>query len=134
MSHKNILADVSSVAPYVNPTEDDIHISFLPLQHLFERMMIQLTYVYGAKAGFYQGDVQKLAEDLSILKPTIFPCVPRLLNRFYDLMQKKLADITGMKKMVVNWAIRTKLKNLEADGTTHHDRWDEKVFNKFKAM
>jgi long-chain acyl-CoA synthetase len=86
MSHKNILADVSSVAPYVNPTEDDIHISFLPLQHLFERMMIQLTYVYGAKAGFYQGDVQKLAEDLSILKPTIFPCVPRLLNRFYDIM------------------------------------------------
>jgi long-chain acyl-CoA synthetase len=96
--------------------------------------MIQMGWVYGVQAGFYQGDVQKLAEDLQVLKPTIFPCVPRLLNRFYDLMQKKLSDVTGVKKFVVDWAIKTKTKALEFDGTATHGIWDKKVFDKFKGM
>ena len=44
----------------------------------------------GARIGFFQGDVRKLMDDIKELKPTIFPSVPRLLNRFYD----KVSNLT----------------------------------------
>ncbi len=40
--------------------------------------------VHGAKIGFFQGDIRLLSDDLNTLKPTVFPVVPRLLNRMYD--------------------------------------------------
>jgi len=40
--------------------------------------------VQGGSVGFYQGDVTKLLEDLAVLRPTVFPSVPRLFNRIYD--------------------------------------------------
>jgi long-chain acyl-CoA synthetase len=48
--------------------------------------------------GFYSGNVLKLKEDLQILKPTLFPSVPRLLNKFYDAMQKGINALEGAKK------------------------------------
>ena len=41
-------------------------------------------YMVGAQVGFFQGDVRNLMSDLKELQPTVFPCVPRLLNRLYD--------------------------------------------------
>lgn len=46
-------------------------------------------YMCGARLGFFQGDVRKLMDDIKELQPTLFPCVPRLLNRFYD----KVSDV-----------------------------------------
>ena len=43
-----------------------------------------MTYYNGAKIGFFQGDVKTLMDDIQELKPTVFPSVPRLLNRVYD--------------------------------------------------
>lgn len=40
--------------------------------------------VHGARIGFFQGDIRTLSDDLNTLKPTVFPVVPRLLNRMYD--------------------------------------------------
>lgn len=40
--------------------------------------------VHGASIGFFQGDIRLLSDDLNTLKPTVFPVVPRLLNRMYD--------------------------------------------------
>jgi long-chain acyl-CoA synthetase len=52
-----------------------------------------------------QGDVLKLTQDLAVLKPTVMVSVPRLYNRFYDLMQAKIRELTGMKKMLTEWGI-----------------------------
>ena len=92
MTHRNMIADVSSLMfqfaksnmpiPVVGP--DDVHISYLPLAHMFERMVHLWIFCHGAKIGFFRGDIKKLTDDIKLLRPTIFPSVPRLLNRVYD--------------------------------------------------
>lgn len=63
---------------------NDIMISYLPLAHSFEQVLFIAAIVYGAKIGYFGGDVLKLTDDCQVLKPTLFPSVPRIYNRIYD--------------------------------------------------
>lgn len=85
LSHGNLIA-VSSAANMmdVGITERDTTISYLPLAHSFEKCLFAFATANGCRYGFYSGDPLKLLEDLIVLKPTIFPSVPRLFNRIYD--------------------------------------------------
>ena len=65
-------------------TNDDVHISYLPLAHMMERITHGMILMNGGRIGFYRGDVKLLIEDIQALKPTMFVSVPRLLNRVYD--------------------------------------------------
>lgn len=47
----------------------------------------------------------KLREDLSELKPTLMVSVPRLFNRFYDVMQAKIKELTGFKRTMCDWGV-----------------------------
>lgn len=86
LSHKMIiLAGAAVQARMTKPmNEDDIYISYLPASHSFEQAVFGISLCFGMKCGFFRGDVQKLMDDLAILKPTIFPSVPRLYNRIYS--------------------------------------------------
>lgn len=64
-----------------------VAISYLPLSHTFEQMSHWCIFMLGASTAYYSGNIQQLNDDLMDVKPTIFPVVPRLLNRFYDLIQ-----------------------------------------------
>lgn len=59
-------------------------ISYLPLAHSFEKMLFGLSMVRGNMIGYYGGDVLKLTDDCQVLKPTMFPSVPRLYGKIYD--------------------------------------------------
>ena len=82
LTHANIMA-VSSAAFYqgVRLEADDVHISYLPAAHVFERLVATAVTMGGGAIGFFQGNVQKITEDLKALRPTIFPSVPRLFNK-----------------------------------------------------
>jgi long-chain acyl-CoA synthetase len=58
-------------------------------------------YMIGAQIGFFQGDVKKLMDDIKELQPTLFPCVPRLLNRFYDKVSSMLTLVASV--LFVYW-------------------------------
>lgn len=88
----------------------------------------------GGKIGYYQGDIGKIKEDLAELKPTIFCSVPRLLNRFYDLMQDGIKDLTGFKKGLVGRGIKAKLTSLEKNGDVKSGFYDMLVFKKFRNV
>jgi long-chain acyl-CoA synthetase len=64
--------------------EDDCYVSYLPASHSFEQAVFGISMCYGVKCGFFSGNVQKISEDLAVLKPTIFPSVPRLYNKIYQ--------------------------------------------------
>jgi long-chain acyl-CoA synthetase len=64
-------------------TKDDCYISYLPLPHSFEQTLFVGGVVIGIKIGFFSGNVLKIIDDLSILKPTCFPTVPRLFNKIF---------------------------------------------------
>lgn len=57
--------------------KEDIHLSYLPLAHVFERLVEGVCWTVGARCGFYQGNTLAIAEDMVALRPTIFPSVPR---------------------------------------------------------
>lgn len=61
-----------------------MHISYLPLAHIMERVTHATLFMTGGKMGFFTGDVKNLVTDIQELKPNIFVSVPRLLNRIYD--------------------------------------------------
>eukprot|EP00064_Thunnus_orientalis_P006755 superscaffoldBa00000719_g6773 len=88
ITHGNIASNTSSVIKILEGSfviqQEDVSISYLPLAHMFERMIQVSMFCHGARVGFYQGDISLLMDDIKTLKPTFFPVVPRLLNRIYD--------------------------------------------------
>jgi len=61
----------------------------------------------------YSGDVLKLKDDLADVKPTFFSSVPRLYNRFYDLIRKQFDKSTGCQKMIIEMAMKSKMNSLK---------------------
>lgn len=133
LSHGNIVSVVASVTVLdVNINSKDIHLSYLPMAHVMERLFVNVLLYYGCAIGFYSGDTQKIKDDLQELKPTLFLSVPRLFNRFHDLMKDGINKLTGIKKTLADKAIATKLKNLKSYGQYTHSVYDALVFNKTK--
>jgi len=135
IAQRNQLAASAAV---VNRTDidigtGDIYLSYLPLAHTMERTTILFFAIQGSTVGFYNGDVQRIKEDLQELQPTFFISVPRLYGRFYDKMQEGLNNLTGMKKSLANKAVNTKLDNLKNHGALQHGLYDSLVFKKMKA-
>jgi long-chain acyl-CoA synthetase len=100
-------------------TKDDIHISYLPLAHVFERAMYGLFLGVGARIGFYQGDTLKLLDDVAELRPTFFASVPRLFNRIYDKVWAQVKAKGGVSEALFNYAFNSKKANLEKGVVTH---------------
>eukprot|EP01138_Halocafeteria_seosinensis_P003925 gb/GECG01004013.1/.p1 GENE.gb/GECG01004013.1/~~gb/GECG01004013.1/.p1 ORF type:complete len:716 (+),score=77.44 gb/GECG01004013.1/:1-2148(+) len=135
LTHGNFCAALAgATAAGVEIYPSDIHLSYLPLAHVFERL-VQLLLVYNASAiGFFQGDVNKLVEDLQELRPTIFPSVPRLYNRIYDKVIQGVVAAGGTKKALFDYAFAAKKSYLVSSSATTHAIWDRLVFKKIRDM
>ncbi|CAL1616095.1 unnamed protein product [Knipowitschia caucasica] len=135
LTHGNIASNTSSVIKilegYFVIRQDDVSISYLPLAHMFERMIQVSMFCHGARVGFYQGDISLLMDDIKTLKPTFFPVVPRLLNRIYD---KILGSVTSpLRRALLNYAVRRKLAELSSGIVRNNSIWDKLVFKKIQA-
>ncbi|OWZ00055.1 Long-chain-fatty-acid-CoA ligase [Phytophthora megakarya] len=109
----------------------DRHISYLPLVHVLERVVLALMHLNGASVGFYQGDLRLLMDDISELHPTVFVTVPRLVNRVYDKITQGAEAAGGIKKRLFDRAVASKLAGVEV-GRKTHVLWDLLVFNKLR--
>ncbi|KAM5538994.1 hypothetical protein V8D89_007217 [Ganoderma adspersum] len=108
-------------------------ISFLPLAHIYQRIMELIAMAMGAQIGYTTGDPMNLLDDLAVLKPHFFPTVPRVINRIY---QSAMAAGTapGIKGALFRRAVATKLHNLRTTGAFHHGFYDRLVFRKLAAV
>ena len=89
LSNGNVLANSRCIHLFdanFEVTEDDRYISYLPMAHVLERIMWVACIYHQIRCGFYSGDMAKLTDDMNELKPTLFMSVPRMLNRFNDLI------------------------------------------------
>ncbi|CAG7818282.1 unnamed protein product, partial [Allacma fusca] len=84
--------------------KDDVLISFLPLAHIYQKMMEGLAFMEGASIGFWRGNILTLLDDIKVLKPTIFPTVPRLLCRVYDKVMGAVNQ-SSLKRVLVKTAL-----------------------------
>jgi len=132
LSHKNIIADILAVfhiGIVIGP--GDVHISYLPLAHVYEKNVSNAVIYYGAAIGFYRGDVRLLFDDILELKPTVFSSVPRLYNRLYDKVMQNV-KVGGITQYAFDVAYEAKLEGLKK-GQYTHPVYDALVFNKVKA-
>ena len=106
-----------------------MHISYLPLAHVFETVVMNYCLFAGCAVGFYQGDTLKLLDDLQTLRPTVFVSVPRLYTRFYDKIVGGAKAKGGIATALFN-RTAAKLEVLHATGSEHHAFWDAIVFKK----
>uniref|UniRef100_A0A9J2P5Q8 Long-chain-fatty-acid--CoA ligase n=1 Tax=Ascaris lumbricoides TaxID=6252 RepID=A0A9J2P5Q8_ASCLU len=140
LSHKNMIASISAFylllsnfAPqYISPSE--VAISYLPLSHTFEQMSHWCIFMLGASTAYYSGNIQQLNDDLMDVKPTIFPVVPRLLNRFYDLIQVKLKNANPLLRAIYSYAYNRKLSLLKRGIACNDTVWDKLIFRKIQAQ
>ncbi|CAB1312193.1 unnamed protein product, partial [Coregonus sp. 'balchen'] len=132
LTHENVVSDAAGVIKTfeisVVPSTQDVSISFLPLAHMFERVVQTVMYGAGARVGFFQGDIKLLPDDMKNLQPTIFPVVPRLLNRVYDKVQSGAQ--TPFKKWLLNFATNRKLAEVKEGVIRKDSIWDKLIFHK----
>jgi long-chain acyl-CoA synthetase len=105
LSHKNIVSDVLNSEkriPFVAGKTKAL--SFLPICHIFERFVVYLYQFYGVGIYFAES-IEKLTDNLTETKPHVITAVPRLLEKVYDKIYAKGADLSGIKKILFFWAI-----------------------------
>lgn len=115
-SHRNICLILESSKHKIEFEENSVHISYLPMPHVFEKVLFNLSIMSGFKVGVYSGNVLKLLEDIQILKPTFFASVPRLLNKIYDSLNNKVEALKFPMKNIIKSVLEKKAKNLEEKG------------------
>ena len=103
LSHKNILSNVLSSMPCFPPGEQLRALSFLPLNHIFERMVSYL-YLFRGTAIYYAESLDTIGENLKEVNPHLFTTVPRLLEKVYDKIMLKGNELTGTKRKLFFWA------------------------------
>ncbi|XP_045140901.1 long-chain-fatty-acid--CoA ligase 6 isoform X3 [Echinops telfairi] len=135
LTHGNVVADFSGflkvTEKVIFPRQDDVLISFLPLAHMFERVIQSVVYCHGGRVGFFQGDIRLLSDDMKALCPTIFPVVPRLLNRMYDKIFSQAN--TPLKRWVLEFVAKRKQAEVRSGIIRNDSIWDELFFNKIQA-
>jgi len=110
LSHHNIVSNVLDSSPRI-PFEEgtSIALSFLPICHIFERVILYI-YQYYSVSIYFAESIDKVAENINEVKPTVFSVVPRLLEKVYDKIYAKGTELSGIKKALFFWAVDLGLK------------------------
>jgi long-chain acyl-CoA synthetase len=119
LSHYNIVTNVIN-SKNSFPFTDDINsraLSFLPLNHIFERM-VSFIYISSGTSIYYAESLDTIAENLKEVKPSLFATVPRLLEKTYEKIMAKGSELTGVKSKLFFWSVNlaNEYDNLKSKG------------------
>ena len=103
LSHRNIISNFKAILPIVPTHAQTRVLSYLPLCHIYERMMIYAWHYLGIPI-YYAESIGTIASDLQDVKPTIFTTVPRLLEKFYDRFVATGRKLPKRQKKLFFWA------------------------------
>lgn len=97
LSHNNILSNVLDSMPCFPPGEKLRALSFLPLNHSFERMVTYL-YLFKGVSIYFAESIDTISDNLKEVRPNLFTTVPRLLEKVYEKIMARGSELTGIKK------------------------------------
>jgi len=105
LSHNNLVSNVKDTVLGLPFLKDINHVlSFLPVCHVFERMLHYL-YIYSGVTIYFAESIEKIADNVKEVKPDFMSVVPRLLEKIYDSIIAKGTALTGVKKALFFWAV-----------------------------
>ncbi|XP_046900340.1 long-chain-fatty-acid--CoA ligase 1a isoform X2 [Hypomesus transpacificus] len=135
LTHRNVISNCAAfiriTEGILEPSTNDVLISFLPLAHMFERVVEGVVLIHGGRIGYFQGDIRLLMDDLKTLQPTVFPVVPRLLNRMFDKVFGQAN--TSLKRWLLDFATRRKEADMRNGVVRTDSLWDKLIFKKVQA-
>jgi long-chain acyl-CoA synthetase len=137
LSHQNLVSNVKYCIDFAPFHKMKRALSFLPLNHVYERM-INTLYLHEGIGIYYAEGLEKIADNLKEVKPQVFGTVPRLLERVYDKIVGAGEKLTGIKKKIFFWALDIAL-NFEFEKQNHFGYSikrkiaDKLVFSKWRA-
>jgi len=105
LSHRNFISNVMACSGIPDFSPNDRAMSFLPLCHVYERMLNYL-YQYFGMSVYYCESLEKIGEYIREIKPHTFACVPRILEKIYNRIVTKGRNFKGPRKAVFFWALR----------------------------
>lgn len=134
LTHENALSGIMGGRASGSVKAGDVHISYLPLAHIFGRMVDMVALCEGARVGYFHGDIAGLVDDMKLLGPTGLMSVPRLYNKFNSALRQATVEAEGVKGALARHIIETKKANMKKPAgqasNTHflYDRiWTPKV-------
>ncbi len=104
LTHKNLVSNSLASRKRLPLGSDSKSLSFLPLCHVYERM-ISYLYFYTGTSIYYAESLETIGDNLREVQPDVFTAVPRLLEKVYDKIVAKGTELTGIKKALFFWAL-----------------------------
>lgn len=132
LSHHNIVSNIKAVLPLLPVANNHKTLSFLPLCHIFERVVLYVYMAVGCSV-YYAESIEALSDNLKEVQPHFFSCVPRLLEKVYDKIMAKGYELTGIKKKLFFWAVDMGLEY--TGGPRNGLKWkiaDKLIFSKWR--
>lgn len=110
LSHKNIASNAIHSSTRLPLDQGNAKaLSFLPVCHVYERML-QYMYQFNGVSVYFAESIETISDNLKEVKPEVMSAVPRLLEKVYDKIIAKGADLTGLKKKLFFWAVELGLQ------------------------
>jgi long-chain acyl-CoA synthetase len=137
LSHRNLVTNFISAASVFNLQPADRYLSILPLCHVGGRLGNYQTQ-YSGTSIYYAESMGSIAANMAEIKPDGFDAVPRVLEKFYDVIISKGNKLTGMKKSLFFWAVELglKFKPFGENGWFYETKLkmaDKLIFSKWRA-
>lgn len=104
LSHNNILSNVIACIPRIPGGYKSRSLTFLPVCHVYERMLHYL-YMYAGFSIYFAEGLDTIADNMRETKPHVFTAVPRLLEKVYDKIIAKGDELSGIKRKLFFWAV-----------------------------
>ncbi|OTB04347.1 hypothetical protein M426DRAFT_320945 [Hypoxylon sp. CI-4A] len=122
LTHANCVAAVASARTSGSYAHKDTTISYLPLAHIYGRMIDQCAISAGSAIGYFHGNMLELVDDLKLLRPTGFISVPRLFNRFALGIRAQTIEADGVKGALSRRAIEAKKASMKLPPGKAHNQ------------
>lgn len=116
LAHSNITFNALASGRFLGIEPDNVMLSFLPMSHIFERMVTYLCLHFGVQINFAAG-IETVATDLRGVRPTLMSTVPRLLEKVLARAQKSARDSGRLKKRLFDWAVGVARRSAEVRQT-----------------
>ncbi|EFA84511.1 fatty acyl-CoA synthetase [Heterostelium album PN500] len=129
LTNTNMVSEVAGA--YFSPaglTSEDVHMSYLPLAHSFERAVACMVCYVEARIGFYSGVIPELFNDIHVLKPTFLVGAPRVWQKLHDKTWLTVNSGSWLTKTLFNWGFSSKQSALRQGSST--PIWDKILFSK----
>jgi long-chain acyl-CoA synthetase len=119
LTHENVLSNIQAVIPVLGLTSQDVALSYLPLSHVFERMVTYL-YLYMGLTVCHAESLDTLARDMQLVRPTMMTGVPRVYEKLHARITEVVAASPAFRRRLFEWAVRigTEVSEMRRSGRT----------------